>query len=119
MKWMFTFASIAMLTISIPTWCSTRWNEISNTEIFGIGYVVFCATFLAYIFTMIGQKNLRPTLVGMYNYAQPVIASAVGIYLGLDRFTPVKIVAVALIFSGVYLVTISKAAKPAITDGKE
>lgn len=58
---------------------------------------------------MIGQKNLRPTLVGMYNYVQPIVASVIGVCLGLDRFTPVKIVAVALIFSGVYLVTISRA----------
>ncbi|MBO5456063.1 MAG: DMT family transporter [Muribaculaceae bacterium] len=112
MKWMFTFASCAMLCISVPTWLSTDWGAMSNVEIWGIGYVVICATYLAYIFTMIGQKNLRPTLVGIYNYAQPVVASIVGIYLGLDKFTPTKIVAVILIFSGVYLVTISKAAQP-------
>ena len=92
---------------------------MSNVEIWGIGYVVICATYLAYIFTMIGQKNLRPTLVGMYNYAQPVVASIVGIYLGLDKFTPTKIIAVILIFSGVYLVTISKAAQPSTIGEKE
>ncbi|HBN63103.1 MULTISPECIES: DMT family transporter [Duncaniella] len=111
MKWMFTFASIVILPISIKEWNSTDWSAVSHTEIAGIAYVVVIATFLAYILTMIGQKNLRPTLVGMYNYVQPIIASLIGVYLGLDRFTPVKVVAVALIFSGVYLVTISKAAK--------
>jgi drug/metabolite transporter (DMT)-like permease len=57
---------------------------------------------------MIGQKNLRPTIVGMYNYVQPVIATAVGIWLGLDHFTLLKAVAVVLIFSGVWLVTVSR-----------
>lgn len=118
MKWMFTFASAALLLVSVPTWLTTDWSAFTSVEICGVAYVVFCATYLAYIFTMIGQKNLRPTLVGMYNYVQPIIASMLGIYLGLDRFTPMKIVAVVLIFSGVYLVTISKAAKPAISDGK-
>ncbi|MCM1075892.1 MAG: DMT family transporter [Bacteroides sp.] len=112
MKWMFTFASIVILPISIKEWVTTDWNEVSHTEMAGVGYVVVIATFLAYILTMIGQKNLRPTLVGMYNYVQPIIASLIGIYLDLDRFTPLKIFAVILIFSGVYLVTISKAAKP-------
>ncbi len=112
MKWMFTFASVAMIPVSIPTWISTDWNAVSDAEIWGIIYVVFGATYLAYIFTMTGQKNLRPTLVGMYNYVQPVIASLVGVYLGLDKFTVVKVIAVALIFSGVYLVNISKAASP-------
>lgn len=55
----------------------------------------------------------------MYNYAQPVVASIVGIYLGLDKFTPTKIIAVILIFSGVYLVTISKAAQPSTIGEKE
>jgi len=118
MKWMFTFASVAMIPISVPTWISTDWNSVSNAEIWGIIYVVFGATYLAYIFTMTGQKNLRPTLVGMYNYVQPVIASLVGVYLGLDKFTVVKIIAVVLIFSGVYLVNISKAASPS-NGGKE
>lgn len=111
MKWMFTFASCAIIPISIETWISTDWPSVSFETAAGIGYVVFFATFVAYIFTMIAQKNLRPTLVGIYNYAQPVMASFIGIYLGLDRFTPLKCLAVLLIFSGVYLVTISKAAK--------
>ena len=59
---------------------------------------------------MVGQKNLRPTRVGMYNYVQPIVATIVGITLGLDSFTFVKALAVAMIFSGVFLVNISKSA---------
>lgn len=62
------------------------------------------------------SENLRPTLVGMYNYVQPIVASIIGVCLGLDRFTTIKFIAVALIFSGVYLVTISKAATKNQTD---
>lgn len=105
---MFTFASIAVLPLSVGKWIDTDWASMSVTEIAGVAYVVVVATFFAYICTMIGQKNLRPTLVGMYNYVQPIIASLIGIYLGLDRFTALKVIAVGLIFSGVYLVTISK-----------
>lgn len=109
MKWMFLFAAIAVLPFSVPTILSTEWHELSHLEIWGIVYVVVGGTFLSYICVMAGQKVLRPTLVGMYNYVQPVVASAVGICLGLDSFTPSKIVAVVLIFAGVWLVTISKA----------
>lgn len=122
MKWMFTFAAIAVTPVSVREWLGTSWGEVSAIELAGIGYVVIFATFIAYICTMIGQKNLRPTLVGMYNYVQPIVASVIGVCLGLDRFTPLKIVAVALIFSGVYLVTISRAAAHdthKIKDGKE
>lgn len=116
MKWMFTFATISVLPFSIQEWTSTRWAEVNPVEYGAIGYIVVFATFVAYIFTMIGQKNLRPTLVGMYNYVQPIVASIIGVALGLDRFTTIKIFAVALIFSGVYLVTISRGAPSSSPD---
>lgn len=72
-------------------------------------------TYLAYICIMIGQKSLRPTVVGMYNYVQPIVATGIGIWLGLDEFTPAKGVAVLLIFTGVYLVTKSRAAAPRLS----
>lgn len=110
MKYMFTSASVVALPSTIKWIAATDWAAVTAPQWAGIGYVVVMGTFLAYICIMIGQKNLRPTIVGMYNYVQPIVATLVGIALGLDSFTPMKGVAVALIFTGVYLVTISKAA---------
>lgn len=112
MKWMFLSASMVGLPAGIKWLVATDWLAISAIEWSGIAYVVICATFLAYVCIMIGQKNLRPTLVGMYNYVQPIVATLTGICLGLDRFTPLKALAIVLIFSGVWLVTISKAKDP-------
>lgn len=112
MKWMFLSASVVGLPAGIKWLVATDLHAISAIEWSGIAYVVICATFLAYVCIMIGQKNLRPTLVGMYNYVQPIVATLTGICLGLDRFTPLKALAIVLIFSGVWLVTISKAKDP-------
>ena len=109
MKWMFLFAAIVIVPVSVPTLLSAAWEAITPTEIWGVAFVVLGGTFAAYIFVMIGQKALRPTLVGIYNYVQPIVATIVGICLGLDKMTPLKILAIVLIFSGVWLVTISKA----------
>lgn len=109
MKWMFTFAALVLTPLTMPTALHTDFVSLDVAQIAGILYVVVIATYIAYICIMIGQKNLRPTVVGMYNYFQPVVAMTVGIALGLDRFTFLKGVAVVLIFAGVYLVTISKA----------
>lgn len=109
MKWMFTSASIVLLPLSFNTLLHTEWHRLDSTEILGSAYVVFFATYLAYICIMTGQKRLRPTLVGMYNYFQPIVATGVALYLGLESFTVWKVVAVCLIFTGVYLVAISKA----------
>lgn len=109
MKWMFTFAACITLPTSMRQICAADWASMTTTMSLGVLYVVVCGTFLAYICIMIGQKNLRPTLVGMYNYLQPIVATTVGIALGLEIFTPIKLLAVALIFSGVYFVAISRA----------
>lgn len=109
MKWMFLSAAIVALPAGARWIAATSWSTISPYEWAGIAYVVVCGTYLAYIGIMIGQKNLRPTVVGMYNYVQPVVATITGVCLGLDIFTPVKAVAVVLIFTGVWLVTTSRA----------
>lgn len=108
MKWMFLAASILSLPLSIPVVTATDWNMIGTVEGIGIVAVVLFATYLAYIFVMTGQKLLRPTVVGIYNYLQPIVATAVGVSLGMDSFTLPKGIAVALIFTGVWLVTTSR-----------
>ena len=110
MKWMFLSAALVSLPATSPLILDTDWSAITPNEWLGVAYVTVFATYIAYICIMIGQKNLRPTIVGMYNYVQPIVATIVGICLGLDSFTLPKVIAILLIFSGVYLVTISKAA---------
>lgn len=108
MKWMFLSATMVALPSTFRLLAATAWADITSMEWWGTGYVVVCGTFLSYICIMIGQKRLRPTLVGMYNYVQPIVATITGIVLGMDSFTLVKAVAIALIFSGVWLVTMSR-----------
>ena len=109
MKWMFTFATAVAIPVSLPTILSTDFSSVTPAMWGGAAYVVVGGTFVAYIGIMTGQKTLRPTVVGMYNYVQPIVATAVGISVGMDKFSMLKGIAVVLIFSGVYLVTISRA----------
>lgn len=51
---------------------------------------------------------MRPTVAGMYNYVQPLVASIVAVCWGMDTFNLTKILSVVLIFGGVYLVTSSR-----------
>ncbi|MBQ5692121.1 MAG: EamA family transporter, partial [Alistipes sp.] len=66
------------------------------------------ATFVTYLLIPIGQKILRPTLVSMYSYVQPIVAIVVSICVGMDTLTWQKIVAAITVFSGVVLVSFSK-----------
>ncbi len=85
---------------------ATRWNELTPQTIVGILFIVIGATFIRYMLIVIGQKNLRPTVAGMYNYVQ--VACIVAICCGMESLNLIKAAAVVLIFTGVYLVTASK-----------
>ena len=111
MKWMFTYAFICTLPFSYNDLIGTDWSVLTLPDIGGIAYVVVCGTFLCYMLVVVGQKSLRPTVAGMYNYVQPVVACIVSICMGLDAFNLTKGLAIVLIFGGVYLVTISKSRK--------
>ena len=111
MKWMFTYAFICTLPFSYNDLMATDWSALTLPDIGSIAYVVTCGTFLCYMLVVIGQKSLRPTVAGMYNYVQPVVACIVSICIGLDAFNFTKGLAIVLIFGGVYLVTISKSRK--------
>ena len=95
-----------------------QWSEISTAALLQAGYVVVGGSFLAYIFIMSAQRLLRPTVVSMYNYMQPIVASTVAIILGLGVFNLEKGIAIALVFLGVYIVTQSKSRKDFEKEGK-
>ena len=76
-------------------------------------------SFLAYIFIMTAQRLLRPTVVSMYNYMQPIVASIAAIIMGLGVFGWEKGVAIALVFLGVYIVTKSKSKADFEKEGKK
>ena len=110
MKWMFLFSTILMVPFSMQEVVNAKLfsSETTFSALSSLFYVVFCATFLAYLFIPIALKRIRPTTISMYNYAQPLIAAALAIFMGQDKLTWDKPVAALLVFTGVYLVTQSK-----------
>lgn len=108
MKWMITYATIILMPLSFSKMQSLEWSEISLRVWLETGFVVFGGTFIAYILMMCGQKTLRPTVVAMYNYVQPIVACVVSVLAGIGVFGINQSVAVVLVFTGVWLVTQSK-----------
>lgn len=108
MKWMFTYAFICLLPFSYNSLLATDWLALGWQQIASILFIVVCSTFLCYILIIVGQKNLRPTVAGMYNYVQPLVATIVAVCWGMDSFSVSKVFSVVLIFGGVYLVTSSR-----------
>lgn len=109
MKWMFTCAFVCFIPFSANDLVTLDWAGLDGVMISGLVFIVVGATFLSYILMVVGQKELRPTVAGMYNYIQPLVACVVAVCWGMDTFNLTKILAVLLIFGGVYLVTASRA----------
>ena len=118
-KWMFIYASMCYIPFSYQDVAGIQWAEVSTPAYVQIGYVVIGGSFLAYIFIMTAQRLLRPTVVSMYNYMQPIVASIAAIIMGLGVFGWEKGIAIALVFLGVYIVTKSKSKADFEKEGKE
>ena len=109
MKWMFLFAFIVSLPFSAKQFLTLDYSAVPTKVWWEVGYLIFFATFIAYFLIPLGQQRIRPTLVSMYGYLQPIIASAVGIAIGMDRLTWMKLLAAISIFTGVAIVNRSRA----------
>lgn len=107
-KWMFTYATIMILPLSVDSLASIDYASLPIRVYLETAYVVCMGTFVAYILMMVSQKVLRPTVVSIYNYVQPVTSVAVSVATGIAIFQPLHAVAIVLVFSGVWLVTKSK-----------
>ncbi len=119
MKWMFIYASICFIPLSYSDLTQMDYSAIPTPVYWEIAYVVIGATFVSYMLIMPAQKALRPTVVSMYNYIQPIVASIVAVVMGLDTFGFVKIIAIVLVFSGVYVVTQSRSKEQLEADEKK
>ena len=109
MKWMFLFATLIFVPFLIPDMAAVDYASLPSTAYLGIAQVVVGGTFIAYFLIPVGQHRLRPTVVVMYNYVQPVVATAAALAVGMDTFSPWKVLAAVLIFAGVFTVTQSRA----------
>ena len=109
MKWLFTYSSICVIPFTYDDLSAIDWGTAPPIVTWGAVAFVIGPTFLSYLLLPVGQKNLRPTVTAMYNYVQPVVATLVAVWAGLGRFTAINTLAVIMIFSGVFLVTRSKA----------
>lgn len=110
MKWMFLVSFIVSLPFGLPRIVVTDFAAVPAHVWREVAFLVFFATFIAYFLIPIGQQRIRPTLVSMYGYLQPIIAIGVAIATGMDSLTVTKIVAALLVFAGVYIVNQSRAA---------
>lgn len=108
MKWIFLFSTVMSLPLSAGELLTVSFADLPRSFILELSFLVLFATFVTYFLIPIGQKLIRPTLVSMYSYVQPIIAIAISVCLGLEQLTLSKVTAAVMVFAGVYVVSRSR-----------
>jgi len=104
-KWLFLFGFFMVIPFGYEDTITIEWSSFSNYTWFLLTFVVVGATFGTYFFNPLALRSLKASTVGIFVYLQPVIAGVFALVTGKDTINGIKILAMCLIFLGVYLVT--------------
>lgn len=107
-KWMFTWATLIIWPFTLGHVSSIDFASVPMSTWWETGFVVFFGTYISYICMMVGQQTLRPTVVSVYNYMQPLVSVSVSVAVGLAVFKTSQALAAILVFSGIWFVVKSK-----------
>ncbi|MCM1292461.1 MAG: DMT family transporter [Bacteroides sp.] len=104
MKWMFWMSAVTYVPFCLPQLLAVDYAAMTSGEWWSIAYIIVFATCISYLTLPYAQRRLKPTVVSIYNYFQPLFSAIVAVWLGVGEFGPVKAAATLLIFAGVYFV---------------
>ena len=107
-RWVFTFGLLVVIPFGYDELQQIEWGEMPSYILWEVGFVVVFTTFFAYLLNVYSLKTVSSTTVSFYIYLQPLIAAVAAIALGKDHLHLTLIIAAALLFSGVYLVSFYK-----------
>lgn len=100
----FTMGILIIAPFGAVQLAQTDFLAIPQPIIWKIVYTLFFTSFLVYLLNAYGIKHGSSTLVGIYIYLQPILATAIAILLGRDEMTLEKLVLTIIILFGVWLV---------------
>lgn len=106
-KWVFFFGLIPVTIFGIKQFSAIQWSTFTTQTWLAVAFIVICVTFFAYLLNILALREVHSNVVGAYIYLQPVIATIISIVAGKDALDARKLIAAALIFGGVYLVSFS------------
>jgi len=105
MRWMFIIGLILSLPITHTEFQAVNWTSLPFEALWRMAFVIIGTTFLTYMLNMYALKILPATTIGAFIYLQPPITIIYAVATGNDSLDLVKVVAMVLVFSGVYFAT--------------
>ena len=107
-KWLFLFGFIIVFPFGYEQVSAITWSDQPLKVFLVLAYIIIGVTIMAYFFNAWALSKVNPSLVGIYIYLQPLLASTIAIFAGVDSLSIGKGIAALLIFLGVYFVSIRR-----------
>ncbi|MDA0303734.1 MAG: DMT family transporter [Bacteroidetes bacterium] len=116
-SWVFLFGSLWVIPIGWEQALAIDWSAFETVHWQGLAYVILATTFMVYLLNIYALGHVQPTVVSIYIYLQPLLATGFSWWLassgGTDYtadLTWVTGVCALAIFAGVALVSRTSAA---------
>lgn len=104
-KWVFLFGFLFVFPFGFNEFTNIEWNAFTINAWIAFLFVVIGTTFFAYLFNIYALQSVNPSVVSIYIYSQPIVASLVALLIGQDELNILKIISALMIFIGVFMVS--------------
>lgn len=105
MKWMMLMSAVVVLPFTVGDIAEINRSSFPVEGMLELAYIVVLGSCLCYLMIPFAQRRLKPTVIAMYNYLQPVVATLVSVLVGMVVLDAVKIGSALLIFLAVWMVS--------------
>ncbi|MGB3075097.1 MAG: DMT family transporter [Chitinophagales bacterium] len=103
--WVFLFGWLFVLPVGWHEFAMIDWYPFTPLLWGELTFIVIFTTFFAYLLNTMAMVHATPSVVGIYIYLQPALATIFALLLNRDEYPLIKIIATILIFAGVYFVS--------------
>lgn len=107
--WVFFFGWLFVMPVGWYEFSIINWQQFSPALWAELAFIVIFTTFFAYLLNTMAMQYATPSVVGIYIYLQPALATIFALVLNRDEYPLIKIIATILIFAGVYFVSAKNA----------
>ena len=105
MKWMMLMSAVVIMPFTLGDIVSIDWATFPLDGFLELAYIVVLGSCLCYLMIPFAQRRLKPTVIAMYNYLQPVVATLASVIIGMAVLDAVKVGSALLIFLAVWMVS--------------
>ncbi|MEM9858502.1 MAG: DMT family transporter [Bacteroidota bacterium] len=104
-KWVFLFGMLMCVPFGTAELAAVEWPSIPVEAWLSVAYAVVGATFLVYLLNIWALQYVNASVVGIYIYLQPLIATVVAVAFRGDKLELITVLYALVIMIGVFMVS--------------